>query len=59
MTTRRNPAGASATLWAWAKHRLKMSNPFATEPLENPRKCWYTTAVMKPLATLARNQDYE
>jgi len=30
-----------------------------TLPLENPRTCWYTTAVTKPLATLARNQDYE
>jgi hypothetical protein len=30
-----------------------------TLPLENPRTSWYTTAVPKPLATLARNQDHE
>jgi hypothetical protein len=28
-------------------------------PVENARKSWYTTAVTKPLATLARKQDHE
>ena len=28
-------------------------------PVENARTSWYTTAVTKPLATLARNQDHE
>ena len=52
-------ARANEPLLARAKHRLKMSSPLPTAPVENARTSWYTTASTKPLATLARNQDHE